>query len=114
MGQARVPQVTRILVAVLMLLSTSALPHDGHHENDAWFKSLRSVGGMGCCDGTDAQRVDDLDWKTEDNGEYSVRIKGEWFHITKDQIVTVPNKVGYAIVWIWQNKITCFMAGQLS
>jgi hypothetical protein len=39
-----------------------------------------------CCDGTDAERVDDADWETKD-GQYRVRINGEW--------VDVPTKLSW-------------------
>ncbi len=110
-----------IAIAAFLLLGgclfvQPALPHDHNRANDEWFKSLRSTGGMACCDGTDAQRVDDLDWKAEPDEEFpfSVRIDGKWVKIRKDQVITAPNITGHALLFIWNGTLTCFAPGSLT
>ena len=50
-----------------------ARAHDHQHpELNSWYESLYSGKGP-CCDGSDAERVDDADWETKD-GHYRVAL----------------------------------------
>jgi len=53
-----------IFVAVLSIFTIAlARAHDHRQpELNGWYESLHSGKGP-CCDGTDATRVDDADWK---------------------------------------------------
>src|SRR5690348_2677221 len=92
---------------VLFLFSTVKVwPRDltgqySNSPNSEWVKNLRSPGGMPCCDLSDGHRLEDVDWKGEPDGTYSVRIDGQWVKLEKDQIITEPNRLGVAVVWIW-------------
>jgi len=101
-----------VIFALVYCLATCARAHDGNHDHDAWFRSLKNKAGGLCCDGTDAKRLEDVDWREEQDGTYSVKFDGEWVHIDKDHVVTQPNIFGYAMVWIFGGKLTCFMPGQ--
>ena len=47
-----------------MVLVTAVWAHDKHHpELSAWFKSLANPHGTPCCDGSDATRIEDVDWQ---------------------------------------------------
>jgi hypothetical protein len=104
------------VIALLMLASATANAHWKPEysampaEIQGWFKSLRSPRGMPCCDTADGQRVEDPDWERDDAG-YRVRLDGAWNHVDFDQVVDEPNRVGYAIVWRYNGKITCFLPG---
>jgi len=94
------------------VLATKGWPHDHNHpENDDWFRSLTNSRGGSCCDGTEAKRVEDVDWRDEEGGAYSVKINGVWVRFEKDQIVTATNRYGYAMYWDFHGVYTCFMPG---
>ncbi len=79
--------------------------HDKHHpELSAWFKSLANSHGMPCCDGSDATRIEDVDWQTvcdAGTGEchYQVRLEGNWWDVPPAAVVQSGNRVGPALVW---------------
>src|SRR6516164_6662385 len=59
-----------MLVVCVAVLSISTIgrarAHDYRHpELNSWYESLHSGTGA-CCDGTDAKRVDDVDWDTSE------------------------------------------------
>jgi hypothetical protein len=58
----------------------------------------------------DGHRLDDVDWRS-DGDSYSVRIDGQWVKIDPDRVLSEPNVVGPAMVWIWRGTITCFIPG---
>lgn len=99
---------------LLALTVAFILTHDGH--NDEWLKTLRNQNQHSCCDGSDAFKIEDPDWKVE-KGEYFVKLRpgGNWIHIPADRLVTVPNRVGYALVWPLmvdgEDVVRCFMPG---
>lgn len=95
---------------LLLLLVAPALAHDG--PNGDWFKGLRNTNKLPCCDVVDGQRLEDADWRTTDNGEYQVKIKGEWITVPEEAVLNPKNRpIDYAVVWIYQGKITCFLVG---
>ena len=106
-----------ILVAMLFItIIGRARAHDHQHpELNGWYESLRSGKGP-CCDGTDAERVDDADWDTKD-GHYRVRIDGEWVDVPNEAVVTSPNLAGRSMVWPYyidgHPKARCFMPGSM-
>jgi hypothetical protein len=64
----RCRHATVVIFVTMLPISTigRALAHDHQHpELNGWYESLRSGKGP-CCDGTDAERVDDADWETKD------------------------------------------------
>lgn len=79
--------------------------------NSEWIKSLRNKSGTPCCDVADGHRLEDVDWRGEPDGTYSVRIDGNWVKLSQDQILTEPNKIGVTMVWVYMGRVTCFLAG---
>ena len=48
-----------------VVLVTAVGAHDKHHpELSDWFGSLANSQGTPCCDGSDATRIEDVDWQT--------------------------------------------------
>jgi hypothetical protein len=88
-----------------MVLVSAVWAHDQHHpELSAWFKSLANSHGTPCCDGSDATRIEDVDWQTvceADTGEchYQVRLGGRWWDVPPTAVVESGNRVGPALVW---------------
>lgn len=107
-----------LVAALLIPLHGDAFAFDsskwGHDEaTSEWFKSLRAPTGIPCCDYADGVRLEDPEWKENDDGSYSVFAKDAWHTIDKDHIVTAPNRVGYAILWWpehWDHP-SCFLPG---
>ena len=49
-------------------------------------------------------------------GKYRVRLDGQWIEVPPDALVTVPNKFGLAVVWLYKDyegrtQIRCFIPG---
>jgi hypothetical protein len=90
---------------------------DGKYANaplKQWFDSLASRRGP-CCSVADGQSVEDVDWDTK-GGKYWVRLDGQWIEVPSDALVTVPNKFGLAVVWLYKDyegrtQIRCFIPG---
>jgi hypothetical protein len=105
------------LLCAIAIGASSALsfPRDRYAQHDdatrQWFDSLQNSRKVPCCSTSDGQRVDDADWRVNEDGGYSVRLNSEWIAVPPDALVTVPNRVGYAVVWLWQGRIQCFMRG---
>jgi hypothetical protein len=114
---------TLIFLAVLAL---SSIPQSYAHDHsrpdlDNWFRSLQAGRGP-CCDGSEALRLDDVDWDTKD-GHYRVRIDGEWIDVPDITVVTGPNRSGPTMVWPYQTReldgtsktlIRCFLPGSMT
>jgi hypothetical protein len=112
------------LLAVLLsipLLQTVAARDRGQFastspELKAWFDSLRSGKGP-CCSDADGSAVSDVDWESN-SGHYKVRLEGTWLDVPDEAVITVPNRVGRAIVWPIQGSsrtlIRCFMPGSMT
>ena len=75
---------------------------------------LKDKNGAGCGDTADGYPAE-AEWDTA--GEhYKVRIDGAWYVVPDAAVVTEPNKLGYAVVWVWHDfegklKIRCFIPG---
>jgi hypothetical protein len=90
---------------------------DGRFANSPlkpWFDRLASGKGL-CCSFADGVSVQDVDWDTQD-GQYRVRIYGQWFVVPDDAVVAEPNRFGPAVVWPYNDRygntqIRCFMPG---
>ena len=76
-----------------MVLVSAVWAHDKHHpELSAWFESLADSHGTPCCDGSDATRIEDVDWQTvceAGTGEchYQVRLEGKWWDVPPTAVV---------------------------
>ena len=116
----RLSSLAVTIVALSMLLSIPAhvsARDNGQYANSplkAWFDRLASGKGL-CCSFADGVSVENVDWDSQ-NGNYRVRIKGQWFVVPETAVVTEPNKFGPAVVWPYQDadgvtQIRCFLPG---
>jgi hypothetical protein len=114
-----------LLSVVLMLLVAHAFAHDHEHpELNSWFLGLKSKAKVACCDGSEALRLEDVDWESHD-GHYRVRIDVsrevgkvdmQWIDVPDDAVVDQPNLYGRAMVWpvfisVLKPSVRCFMPG---
>lgn len=108
------------VVALCMIVcvpSRSSAHDDGQFANSPlkpWFDHLASGKGL-CCSFADGVRVENVDWDTQ-NGNYRVRLNGQWVVVPDAAVVTEPNKFGSAVVWPYQDnegatQIRCFLPG---
>jgi hypothetical protein len=107
---------------------TIAFAHD--HSNpqlNAWYESLKNQNGISCCEGTEATRVQDVDWQSkcvEGECHYQVFIDKQWWDVPAWAVVKEPNRNGVPLVWpiyYWKDGkpenglssifIRCFMPG---
>ena len=110
---------TLVFFTVMLPIATigPARAHDYRHpELNGWYESLHSGKGS-CCDGSDAKRVDDVDWDSKD-GHYRVRLNGQWIYVPDEAVVEGPNKAGPAMVWPYTTigvplGVRCFMPGSM-
>lgn len=105
-------------IAVLWFMgrSPAAGPPDkwGHDpETSQWFRGLKNPIGTPCCDYADGSRIEDPDYRENDDGSYDVFARGAWVNIDRQHIVTGTNRIGYAILWwgLAAEKPYCFMPG---
>ncbi len=113
-------QVVGIALGVAAALVIGNVKAHDHRRPDLtpWFESLRSKGGVACCDGKDGTSLDDPDWSV-DGGRYRVRIGGQWHDVPDEALITEPNRVGHAMVWPVTYRdgsihIRCFMPGSMT
>jgi len=89
---------------------------------EPWFQSLQNKVGLYCCAEADGHPLDESEWDTKDNN-YRVFIHGEWIVVPHDAVISGPNKLGKAIVWLRRDahlasgeiatitRIHCFIPG---
>lgn len=125
-GRHRAARWKRPLIvgAMLLMLPLASAPGvardpDGRYANSPlkqWFDSLASGRGP-CCSDADGYALSDVDWESG-NGQYRVRIDGEWHDVPKDAVITEPNRVGRTMVWPIRGyqglSIRCFMPGSMT
>jgi hypothetical protein len=103
-----------ILIGVVLLW----LVHDpARPELNGWFLGLSSAKGP-CCDGSEATRLDDVDWESRD-GHYRVRLEGEWVDVPDSAVVEGPNRAGPTMVWPYRkdgklDQVRCFLPGSMT
>jgi hypothetical protein len=100
-----------LLMALFLTLPILAQARDnGQYANSAlkpWFDSLRSKKGY-CCSDADG-RATEWDMRKD---HYWVPVNGVWIQVPDDAVITEPNKVGRAMVWLTtDDKIRCFIPG---
>lgn len=106
-----------MVMAVAATAATPAMARDSgqyaqvNPELHEWFDGIKSPRGVPCCSTSDGVKLEDPDWRIEEDGSYSVRLEGKWTPIPPDAVVTIPNRVGYAVVWIFNGQLLCFMPG---
>src|SRR6476660_1191870 len=113
-----------IIISLAMLIVASEARDRGQFakstpEIKAWFDSLKSGKGFLCCSDADGTAVSDVDWESKD-GNYRVRLGGQWIDVPDDALVTVRNRAGRTMVWPMPMiegdtiKIRCFMPGSMA
>jgi hypothetical protein len=101
--------VKRVLTICLLLLPLVAYARDDGRYADnplkPWFDSLKSKNGFCCSEADGAPTEYDL---RED--QYWVPIDGVWTAVPQEAVITEPNKLGRAMLWLTnQRKIRCFL-----
>jgi hypothetical protein len=96
-----------------------AYAHDHNRPDlDNWFLGLQSKGNAPCCDGSEAMRLDDVDWESRD-GHYRVRLEGEWVDVPDNAVIDGPNRAGPTMVWPYRkngklDQVRCFLPGSMT
>jgi hypothetical protein len=107
-----------ILIIVLIALVDSGhavARNNGQYSGSPlheWFENLRSARGV-CCSDADGVFLEEPNWMVQD-GRYRVRLSGIWVSVPDDALVAGPNRVGRAMVWVYEGyprAIRCFMPG---
>ena len=83
-------------------------------EVRACFKALHDKGGYSCCDFADGTRLEDPDWRADEEGGHSVRLEdGAWHKVppAADIAGSATPCVSYPIVWRMHGRIVCFLPG---
>jgi hypothetical protein len=121
-----------IMVGVMLSIFTIARAHDHEHpELNSWYEGLRSGKGP-CCDGSDATKLKDVEWQTQNlaHSHYKVLLPAQpiinpdapsgamvWVDVPDEAVLTEPNKVGETLVWpLWNYQgvsVRCFMPGSM-
>jgi hypothetical protein len=112
---------------LLISFSMFYMAHDHNvPELDAWYKSLKNVSGLYCCDGSDVYSVNDPNWEPNPDVEYPYKVKVKYTDGTisdsilvhKAAVVKASNLTGIAKVWPRFDRtgiaILCFLPGSLS
>jgi hypothetical protein len=76
-----------------------------------WFDGLENLDGSSCCSTSDGLPLQDAEWRRNADDTYSVFLKGEWVVVPPNALLTTKSKVGYAVVWIHNGAILCFLKG---
>ncbi len=112
-GQMLLTGLVTLAMLAILFFAVRASAHDHDHPELAdWYMSLHAKGGAWCCDGKDAETVDE--WKTAD-GHYSARVGDEWVAIPDDAVVEGPNRAIDAKIWLkhmdGHPQARCFIPG---
>ncbi len=119
MHRLTVPAVAAVALCINAFAPSQLFAHDdGRFANSplkAWFDQLASGKGL-CCSFADGVSVQDVDWDTTHDGQYRVRLNGQWVIVPDAAVVTEPNRFGPAVVWPYQDmngatQIRCFLPG---
>jgi hypothetical protein len=110
-----------LLLAVAVILIRDPTGKWADDPLHPWFESLRNKARLYCCAEADGQPLDDGEWDMKNNS-YRVMLQGEWIVVPDEALILSPNKLGKAIVWVWQpdalawggggsNPVKCFIPG---
>lgn len=104
---------TMALAGVVIMFFVS-LAHGQQPSLREWFNSLQSPAGGVCCHNFDGISLEEDNWRTA-NGRYEVFVHGAWIEVPPLNVVTVPNRLGRAHLWLRPDgTVRCFMPGALS
>jgi hypothetical protein len=91
-----------LMIAFALALASPAPGRDdgryGQSPLKPWFDGLKSRDGVSCCSNADGLRLEDPEWEQTPAG-FRVKLDGEWWEVPDGALITVPNRVGYAMVW---------------
>lgn len=112
--------ITIFLSMLLCFFSVNdlALAHDAKNPGlNKWFDELRSGNGP-CCSDADGTALSDVEWESKD-GKYRVNLKGTWFDVPAEAVLTIPNMAGTTMVWpVYYGdqlvSIRCFIPGSMT
>ena len=106
--------VALVVCSVGFALAQGPADKWGHDPaTSEWFRGLHSPQGFPCCDYVDGTRVDDPNYRENDDGSYDVTVGAETVHVPAEKVVAGTNKVGYAILWRSPagGAVYCFLPG---
>jgi hypothetical protein len=82
--------------------------------------AIQRASGLACCAEADGHPLDESEWDIK-NDSYRVFLKDKWIVVPDEAVISSPNKLGKAIVWLWpydvlrggggDNPIRCFIPG---
>jgi len=99
----------RILLAAALLCATPAQSQSLRE----WFNGLKSPGGGICCHNFDGVSLDEAEWRMSGD-KYQVIVNGKWIDVPKDTVVTEPNRLGRAHLWLKPDGTPrCFIPGAM-
>jgi hypothetical protein len=102
-----------LVVCLLSALFIMAITRSYGQEQSLreWFNSLRSPAGGVCCHNFDGISLDEAEWRNA-GGKYEVLIEGKWVEVPEPNLVTAPNRLGRAHLWLRPDGgIRCFIPG---
>lgn len=89
------------------------LAHGQQPSLREWFNSLSSPAGGICCHNFDGLSLEEDAWRTQ-GGKYQVFVDGKWIDVPELNVVTVPNRLGRAHLWLKADgTVRCFIPGAL-
>ncbi len=76
-----------------------------------WFNSLRNQVNVQCCMDFDGRSLEEADWRIAGD-KYQVSVEGKWIDVPPEALVTVPNRLGRAHLWLkYDGGVRCFIPG---
>lgn len=103
------------LIAALVLIAVGVSDRARGQQQSLrdWFNSLRSPAGSVCCVDFDGRSLEEADWRIGPNG-YQVLANGRWIDVPDDALVSGPNRLGRAHLWLRHDgTVRCFIPGPL-
>lgn len=111
--------LAKVSAALLSLaLALPALARDDGRWQSAdpslrdWVRGLTDRYGVSCCDEADSEEVEG--WTFGPKG-YKVKVLGQWLDVPLSAQLDIPNRLGFARVWLRYEGgtpfVRCFLAG---
>lgn len=101
-------------VVALTLLAISVPAGAQEQSLREWFNQLKNPLGQVCCHNFDGVSLDEADWRMS-AGKYQVLVQGKWIDVPADALVSVPNRLGRAHLWLKPDGTPrCFIPGAMT
>jgi hypothetical protein len=106
-------------LAVILLAAAAAVPASARFvgvepvqyspEVHDWIRALKAPGQVvACCDFNDGDFAQqDIRTGADGGQHWFTTIRGEWFEVPDEAVVTEPNLLGRPIVWYWVTPLGC-------